>query len=135
MWLYVLFLLIILFVFLAQFVLVYEDSDNLNNVWAYRLFKFFQYGFRQDLNQVYDGKTKEQYKAEVNRVVEEVVSLAQKGKRYSSVYLSPEFNDKDTDIITNMVFKDLQKRFNNMFSIESYYSRCNGSSYINVSWR
>lgn len=64
-----------------QFVLVYED-DGIRKVWAYRLFKFFQYGFRQDLNKVYDGKTKEQYKAEVNRVVEEVVSLAQKRREF-----------------------------------------------------
>lgn len=135
MWLYILFLFIVFLVFILQFLLVYEDDGILNKVWAYRLFKFFQYGFRQDLNNVYDGKTKEQYEAEVNRVVEEIVSLAQKGKQYSSVYLSPEFNDKDTDIITNMVSKALRKRFNNVFSIESYYSRCNGSSYINVSWR
>lgn len=72
---YGLFILLVFIVFIMQFVLVYED-DGINKVWAYRLFKFFQYGFRQDLNKVYDGKTKEQYQAEVNRVVGEVVSSA-----------------------------------------------------------
>lgn len=63
-WLYVLFVLLVFIVFIMQFVLVYED-DGISKVWAYRLFKFFQYGFRQDLNNVYDGKTKAQYETEV----------------------------------------------------------------------
>lgn len=133
MWLYGLFVLLVFMVFIMQFVLVYEN-EGINKVWAYKLFKFFQYGFRQDLNKVYDGKTKEQYKVEGNRVVEEVVSLAQKGENFDVIYLSPEFNEKDTKIIENMLLKALHKRFNNLFSITSCYSNCKQSGYIGIGW-
>lgn len=130
---YGLFILLVFIVFIMQFVLVYED-DGINKVWAYRLFKFFQYGFRQDLNKVYDGKTKEQYQAEVNRVVGEVVSSAKNGENFAMVYLSSEFNEKDTEIIEDMILKALHKRFNNVFSTTSCYSGCKQSGYICIGW-
>ena len=134
--LYILFLIIVFIVFALQFVLVYEDEESgLNKVWAYRLFKFFQYGFRQDLNNIYDGKTKEQYKAEVTRLVEEIVSVAQNGKNYTEVFISQEFNEKDTEIIENMLLKSLNKRFNNVFSTMVCHSHCKSCDYIMVSWR
>lgn len=133
MCLYGLFILLVFIVFIMQFVLVYED-DGLQKVWAYRLFKFFQYGFRQDLNNVYDGKTKEQYKTEVNRVVSEVVSLAQNGENYTMVCLSSEFNDKDTDIVIDMLLKALQKRFTNVFTITTYHSNCKNCNCLNIMW-
>ena len=133
MWLYGLFVLLTFIVFIMQFVLVYED-DGINKVWAYRLFKFFQYGFRQDLNKVYNGKTKEQYRAEVDRVVEEIFLLAQNGKNYTEVYLSPEFNDKDTDIVIDMLLKALNKRFSNVFYITTYHSNCKSCNCLNIMW-
>lgn len=132
-WLYGLFILLVFIVFIMQFVLVYED-DGLQKVWVYRLFKFFQYGFRQDLNNVYDGKTKEQYETEVNRVVAEVVSLAQNGENYIMVCLNPEFNVKDTDIVIDMLLKALQKRFTNVFTITTYHSNCKGCNCLNIIW-
>lgn len=134
-WLYVLFLIIVFIVFVLQAIWVEYLDDGLQKSWAYRLFKFFQYGFRQDLNNVYDGKTKEQYQKEANRVVEEVVSTAQSGKNYGTIRLSPEFNDKDTEIIIEMMLKDLHKRFTNVFSTSTYYSNCKGCNCIIVSWR
>ena len=116
-----------------QFVLVYED-DGISKVWAYRLFKFFQYGFRQDLNNVYDGKTKAQYETEVNRVVEEIVSVAQNGKNYTMICLNSDFNGKDTDIIIDMLLKALQKRFTNVFTITTYHSNCKGCNCLNIMW-
>ena len=133
MWLYILFLFIAFLVFILQFVLVYED-DGLQKVWVYRLFKFFQYGFRQDLNNVYDGKTKEQYETEVNRVVAEVVSLAQNGENYTMICLNSEFNGKDTDIVIDMLLKALQKRFTNVFTITTYHSNCKGCNCLNIMW-
>lgn len=132
-WLYGLFVLLVFIVFIMQFVLVYED-DGISKVWAYRLFKFFQYGFRQDLNKVYDGKSKEQYEAEVNRVVEEVVELAQNGENYIMVCLNPELNDKDTDIVIDMLLKVLHKRFTNVFTISTYHSNCKGCNCLNIIW-
>lgn len=132
-WLYGLFISLVFIVFIMQFVLVYED-DGLQKVWVYRLFKFFQYGFRQDLNNVYDGKTKEQYETEVNRVVAEVVSLAQNGENYTMICLNSDFNGKDTDIVIDMLLKALQKRFTNVFTITTYYSNCKGCNCINIMW-
>lgn len=134
MWLYVLFLFITLLIFLLQFVLVYEDDGGLQKVWAYRLFKFFQYGFRQDLNKVYDGKAKEQYEAEVNRVTEEIFLLAQIGKNYTIVCLNQDFNDKDTDIVIDMLLKVLHKRFTNVFTITTYHSNCKSCNCLNIMW-
>lgn len=131
--LYGLFILLVFIVFIMQFVLVYED-DGLQKVWVYRLFKFFQYGFRQDLNNVYDGKTKEQYETEVNRVVAEVVSLAQNGENYTMICLNSEFNGKDTDIVIDMLLKALQKRFTNVFTITTYHSNCKGCNCLNIMW-
>lgn len=132
-WLYGLFVLLVFIVFIMQFVLVYED-DGLQKVWVYRLFKFFQYGFRQDLNNVYDGKTKEQYETEVNRVVAEVVSLAQNGENYTMICLNSDFNGKDTDIVIDMLLKALQKRFTNVFTITTYHSNCKGCNCLNIMW-
>lgn len=134
MWLYILFLFIAFLVFILQFVLVYEDDGGLQKVWAYRLFKFFQYGFRQDLNNVYDGKTKAQYETEVNRVVEEILLIAKSGKNYTEVYLSQEFNDKDTDIVIDMLLKVLHKRFSNVFHITTYHSNCKSCNCLNIMW-
>lgn len=131
--LYGLFVLLVFIVFIMQFVFVYED-DGLQKVWVYRLFKFFQYGFRQDLNNVYDGKTKEQYETEVNRVVAEVVSLAQNGENYTMICLNSEFNGKDTDIVIDMLLKALQKRFTNVFTITTYHSNCKGCNCLNIMW-
>lgn len=113
-----------------QFVLVYED-DGLQKVWAYRLFKFFQYGFRQDLNNVYDGKTKEQYKAEMNRIVETVVRCAQGGEKNCAVSLLSDFNDTDTRIIFDMLIKAIEKKFSNAFEVQYYYGSPN---YIKIRW-
>lgn len=132
-WLYGLFLFLTFIVFIMQFVLVYED-DGLQKVWAYRLFKFFQYGFRQDLNNAYDGKTKEQYETEVNRVVGEVVLIAQNGENYTMICLNSEFNGKDTDIVIDMLLKALQKRFTNVFTITTYHSNCKGCNCLNIMW-
>lgn len=132
-WLYGLFVLLVFIVFIMQFVLVYED-DGISKVWAYRLFKFFKYGFRQDLNNVYDGKTKAQYETEVNRVVEEILLIAKSGKNYTEVYLSQEFNDKDTDIVIDMLLKALQKRFTNVFTITTYHSNCKSCNCLNIMW-
>lgn len=133
MWLYGLFVLLVFIVFIMQFVLVDED-DGISKVWAYRLFKFFQYGFRQDLNNVYDGKAKEQYETEVNRVVEEIFSLAQSGKNYTIICLNPEFNDKDTDIVIDMLLKTFHKRFTNVFTITTYYSKCKSCNCLDIMW-
>lgn len=133
MWLYGLFVLLVFIVFIMQFVLVYED-DGLQKVWVYRLFKFFQYGFRQDLNNVYDGKTKEQYETEVNRVVAEVVSLAQNGENYTMICLNSEFNGKDTEIVIDMLLKALRKRFTNVFTITTYHSNYKGCNCLNIMW-
>lgn len=113
-----------------QFVLVYED-DGINKVWAYRLFKFFQYGFRQDLNKVYDGKAKEQYEAEVNRIVETVVRCAQGGEKNCTISLLSDFNDTDTRIIFDMLTKAIEKKFSNAFEVQSYYGSPN---YIKIRW-
>lgn len=129
-WLYGLFILLVFIVFIMQFVLVYED-DGLQKVWAYRLFKFFQYGFRQDLNKVYDGKAKEQYEAEVNRIVETVVRCAQSGEKNCTVGLLSDFNDTDTRIIFDMLTKAIEKKFSNEFEVQSYYG---SSNYIKIRW-
>ena len=131
MWLYILFLFIVFLVFILQFVLVYEDDGGLQKVWAYRLFKFFQYGFRQDLNKVYDGKDKEQYEAEVNRIVESVVRCAQGGEKNCTVSLLSDFNDTDTRIIFDILTKAIEKKFSNAFEVQSYYSSPN---YIKIRW-
>lgn len=131
MWLYILFLFIAFLVFILQFVLVYEDAGGLQKVWAYRLFKFFQYGFRQDLNNVYDGKTKEQYETEVNRIVETVVRCAQGGEKNCTVGLLSDFNDTDTRIIFDMLTKAIEKKFSNTFEVQSYYGSTN---YIKIRW-
>lgn len=133
MLLYGLFVLLVFIVFIMQFVLVYED-EGINKVWAYRLFRFFRYGFRQDLNNVYYGKTKEQYETEVNRVVAEVVSLAQNGENYTMICLNSEFNGKDTDIVIDMLLKALQKRFTNVFTITTYHSNYKGCNCLNIMW-
>lgn len=130
MWLYGLFVLLVFIVFIMQFVLVYED-DGISKVWAYRLFKFFQYGFRQDLNKVYDGKAKEQYEAEVNRIVETVVRCAQGGEKNCNVSLLSDFNNTDTRIIFDMLTKAIEKKFSNTFEVQSYYGSPN---YIKIRW-
>ena len=130
MWLYGLFVLLVFIVFIMQFVLVYED-DGINKVWAYRLFKFFQYGFRQDLNKVYDGKAKEQYEAEVNRIVETVVRCAQGGEKNCTISLPSDFNDTDTRIIFDILTKAIEKKFSNAFEVQSYYGSPN---YIKIRW-
>lgn len=130
MCLYGLFLFLVFIVFIMQFVLVYED-DGLQKVWVYRLFKFFQYGFRQDLNKVYNGKAKEQYEAEVNRIVETVVRCAQGGEKNCTVGLLSDFNDTDTRIIFDMLTKAIEKKFSNEFEVQSYYG---SSNYIKIRW-
>jgi len=130
MWLYGLFISLVFIVFIMQFVLVYED-DGLQKVWVYRLFKFFQYGFRQDLNKVYDGKAKEQYESEVNRIVETIVRCAQGGQKNCTVGLLSDFNDTDTRIIFDMLTKAIEKKFSNDFEVQSYYGSTN---YIKIRW-
>lgn len=132
MWLYILFLFIAFLVFILQFVLVYEDDGGLQKVWAYRLFKFFQYGFRKDLKKMYLGKDKERYDREVMTILAHVADNAQRGLSSCCIALEKDLNDEDVKIIVGMTKKAIESRFNNKFSVVVLY----GYKYydIKVEW-